>query len=429
MTQRGPIASRIQLLRENEAILVVCTSTALVMLGQGFVGPILPLFAKTFGVSAAAVGASISAFALARLVFNVPAGFVADRWGRRVLLVGGPLLSGIGNILSGTSPSFELLLAWRFVAGIGSAIYMTGATIAITDIATDDNRGRLMALNQGALLFGVTLGPAVGGVSAELAGLRMPFYLVGGSTFAAAAWNLLRVPETRPAVGTAEESTTKGEEEQGGAWSVLLVPSFLLVGLVSAAVFFARSGRQTLLPLMGSEQAGLSEGEIGGIFASMALINLLLTFPAGAIVDRFGAKAAIVPSAGVSMLAYLLFVPVDSPPAFWGASLVLALGSGLLGPAPAAFAAEVAPEERRGAAMGIFRSLSDAGFVLGPPTVGFLVDRAGFGWGFSANGGVLLTTALLFAWLARRPDPGSDRPAVREEPETGSETARADPAP
>ncbi len=422
VAQRGPVSSRIHLLRENEAVFVVCTSTALVMLGQGFVGPILPLFAKTFGVSAAAVGASLSAFALARLIFNVPAGFVADRWGRRLLLVGGPLLSGVGNILSGTAPTFELLLAWRFVAGVGSAIYMTGATIAITDIANDENRGRLMALNQGALLFGVTLGPAVGGITAEMAGLRAPFYLVGGSTFAAAVWNLLRVPETRPAGDVRAPEGDEGKDDDGGnAWGVLLISGFLLAGLVSAAVFFARSGRQALLPLMGSEQAGLSEGQIGGVFAVMALINLLLTFPAGTIVDRFGAKAAILPSAAVSMLAYLLFVPVGSPPAFWGAALVLALGSGLLGPAPAAFAAEVAPPESRGAAMGIFRSLSDIGFVIGPPIVGFLVDQLGFGWAFAANGSVLLSTALLFAWLARRPDPAGT--PIPDPGEAGSDTS------
>ena len=198
MAHQRPFSNQLALLRENEAVFVVCASTALVMLGQGLVGPILPLFAKTFDVSTAAIGASLSAFALARLLFNVPSGLAADRWGRRLLLVGGPLISGVGNVLSGTAGSFELFLAWRFLSGIGSAIYMTGATIVISDIATDSNRGRLMALNQGSLLFGVTLGPAVGGIAAEIAGLRAPFYLVGATTFAAAIWNLFRVPETRP---------------------------------------------------------------------------------------------------------------------------------------------------------------------------------------------------------------------------------------
>lgn len=386
------------------------------MLGQGMVGPILPLFAKTFDVSTAAIGASLSAFALARLLLNVPSGFAADRWGRRILLIGGPILSAIGNVLSGTAGNFELFLAWRFLSGVGSAIYMTGAIVVITDIASDSNRGRLMALNQGALLFGVTLGPAVGGIAAEIGGLRAPFYLVGASTFAAAIWNFLRVPETRPAGGAYEAqpaaqasgAATRPTTAKGSGWVVLLMPSFLLIGTVSAAVFFARSGRQTLLPLVGADKAGLSEGYIGITFALMALINLLLTLPAGALVDRFGAKATIVPSAAVSMLAYLLFIPVDSAWPFAGAAFVLALGSGILGPAPPAYAAEIAPPERRGAAMGIFRSISDVGFVLGPPIVGFLVDSVGFGWAFTVNGGVLVVTALLFARFAAR---GAQEPA------------------
>ena len=183
-------------------------------------------------------------------------------------------------------------------------------------------------------------------------------------------------------------------------WGVLFMPSFLLIGMVSAAVFFARSGRQTLLPLMGSDQAGLSEGYIGGTFAVMALINMLLTFPAGALVDRFGAKATIMPSAVVSLLAYLLFIPVDSPWPFAGAALVLSVGSGVLGPAPPAYAAEVAPAGQRGAAMGLFRSISDIGFVLGPLVVGVLVDSLGFGWALTVNGGVLVVTALIFSQFA-----------------------------
>ena len=68
-------------LRENAALLMVCVATALIMLGQGVIGPVLPLYAKDFGVSAAMVGASISVFGLARILINLPAGMLSDRFG------------------------------------------------------------------------------------------------------------------------------------------------------------------------------------------------------------------------------------------------------------------------------------------------------------------------------------------------------------
>jgi MFS family permease len=404
MTPPGGSAGRFSLLRDNEVILIVCVSTGLVMLGQGFVGPILPLFAKSFGVSAAAVGAALSTFALARLMFNIPSGIVADRWGRRILLVGGPIIAGTGDILSGTAPEFWTLLVWRFVAGIGSAMYMAGATIVITDIATNANRGRLMALNQGALLSGVSFGPVIGGLLAELAGLRAPFFAVGIVAFSAAAWNFFRVPETRGRSTVAMPSEPPAAagwlRRMSGSLDLLLIPNFVLISLVTMSVFFARPGRQTMLPLYGDAEIGLSAGTIGLVLGLMAFINFLLTFPAGMMVDRFGAKATIVPSALLSLVGYLLCVPLRSIGGFVGASMVLSVGSGILGPAPPAYAAEVAPPERRGAAMGLYRSVGDLGFVIGPPTVGFIIDHGGFGWAFTTAGMALAGTALLFAWLA-----------------------------
>ena len=117
------------------------------MAGQGVVGPVVPLYARDFGVSASVVGLTLTVFALARLILNVPAGLIADRCGRRVLLIGGPILTSIGMFGSGFANSIESLLVWRFVAGAGSAFYMSGALIYLIDIAPPDRRARYVATN------------------------------------------------------------------------------------------------------------------------------------------------------------------------------------------------------------------------------------------------------------------------------------------
>ncbi len=117
----------LQRLRASEELIILCGATFLVMAGQGVVSPVIPLYAKDFGVSAAAVGLTLTVFALARLIVNVPAGMIADRFGRRVLLVGGPMITSVGMIGSGLADSIGELLLWRFVAGAGSAFYMSGA--------------------------------------------------------------------------------------------------------------------------------------------------------------------------------------------------------------------------------------------------------------------------------------------------------------
>ena len=107
-------------LRASEELIVLCFATFLTMAGQGVVSPVIPLFAKDFGVSAAAVGLTLTVFALARLILNVPAGIIADRYGRRYLLVGGPIITAVGMVGSGLADSIGELLVWRFIAGAGS---------------------------------------------------------------------------------------------------------------------------------------------------------------------------------------------------------------------------------------------------------------------------------------------------------------------
>ena len=133
MSFGGP-GDGLRFLREHEQLLMISISTVLVMAGQGVISPILPLFAKEFGVGAAAVGLTLSSFALARLILNVPLGLLSDRYGRRMLLVSGPIVTGIGMVGSGFSQNIEQLLLWRFIAGAGSALYMTGAMIYLADI-------------------------------------------------------------------------------------------------------------------------------------------------------------------------------------------------------------------------------------------------------------------------------------------------------
>ena len=113
---------------------MIALSTVLVMAGQGVVAPILPVFAQDFGVSTAMVGLTMTAFALSRLVLNIPLGLASDRYGRRILLIGGPLVTAVGMFGSGLSFDIWQLMAWRFIAGAGSAMYMTGAHIYLVDV-------------------------------------------------------------------------------------------------------------------------------------------------------------------------------------------------------------------------------------------------------------------------------------------------------
>ncbi len=397
----------------HERLITICISTVMVMAGQGVISPVLPLFAKDFAVSTALVGATITAFGLARLVTNIPAGTFADRRGRRFLLVGGPVVTAVGMIGSGLAGSIWMLLVWRFVAGAGSGLYMTGAQIYLVDIAEEDQRGRYIATNQGALLVGVSLGPALGGWLAESSGLRAPFFVVGGAALLTAIYGYLRLPETRRPdeavpLESEREATLLGTERHEDALTphdFVRSPSFLAIGFVSFAVFSIRAGaRQTLVPLELSDTYDFSSGDIGLLFTVLGSIALLLIWPAGMAVDRLGPKILIVPTALAAAVGMGLVGAAPSLPWFVAGLVIAAMGTGITGPAPAAFVANLVPESSRGAAMGMYRTFGDLGVVISPVLSGLLADAASRSVAIMANAVVIGVAGLAFWMVSSRPE-------------------------
>jgi MFS family permease len=167
-------------------------------------------------------------------------------------------------------------------------------------------------------------------------------------------------------------------------------------------VFLTRAGgRFTVFPLLAAAEFGYSASSIGALFTAMALINLIGLAPAATLSDRVGRKAAIVPSGLVTAAALALIAWTGDPAVFLGAALLLAVGTSIMGPAPAAYAADVAPREVRGLAMGLYRSAGDLGFVVGPVLLGAIADATTLGGAIAANAVIVLAVTLLFAAIAR----------------------------
>lgn len=413
---RGTAALRS--LRENEHLLLICTATVVIMAGQGVVAPVLPLFARSFGVSAAVIGFSLSVFGLARLLLNVPLGIAADRYGRRLLLVGGPVVTAVGMIGTGLAPDVWVLLVWRFVAGAGSAMYMTCAQIYLADISTAETRARYIATNQGALFLGVSAGPAIGGVLAQAFGLRSPFFVVGGLTLLAAVHAFVRLPETRPPLAPTPPGArpAPGPSGRRTATDLLRSPSFVCVALVCLATFLVRTaGQQTLIPLYATGELGLSPGQLGVLFTTLALINLVGLGPATLIADRFGRKWAIVPSGLVAGLGLVLLANSPGVALFVAGAWVFAAGLAVTGPAPAAYAADIAPVGARGLALGMFRSAGDLGIVVGPPIMGAIADWLSVTVALEVTALVMAAAVVAFGCFAREvvARPARRRPARR----------------
>ncbi len=306
---------------------------------------------------------------------------------------------------SGMSTSIWMLLAFRFVAGLGSGLYMTGAQIYLLDIAEPAQRGRFIATNQGALLVGVGFGPAIGGLLADRYSLSTPFNVVAVAALVTAVYGWFRLPETlttsRASTDPASPGAATGKSSQPSRFALLRSTDFLAVGFVTIGVFSVRAGvRQTLVPLQLNQVFGVEVAELGVLFTLLGLIGIVLIWPAGWAADRFGPKTLIVPTAALVSVGIAVVAVADSLPVFITGLTISAVGSSITGPAPAAYVANLVEEDQRGAAMGMYRTFGDIGVVGSPVISGLVADAVGIPVAIGANAAFIGVAALWFLFTA-----------------------------
>ena len=402
MRPRRPLAFPVAGLegQRRETLLWMCALIAANQLGFGAIVPVVPLYAEGFGVSESAIGLTIGVYGLARFALNVPAGRLADRHGRRRLLALGGLVTVAGNLSCAVAPGYLAFLGARLIAGAGAAMVLTGGQTVLADISEPHNRGRVMAIYQGVFLFAVGAGPLPGGVLAARFGLATPFAANAALAAVALLVAWFRVPETRGLRGGRGDGSSIGAPLPLRAQLSLLraIPGFALVGLVSFSVFFARTGALfNVVPLDAERRLGLGPDRLGLGLGLISLVGLLLAYPSGMMVDRFGRKTVIVPASLLTAGSMLLFAVVPSWGWFLAACVVWAVASGIGGAAPAAYAADIAPTGMTAAALGGYRMIADAGYVIGPILLGAIADLVSPAAALAVAALVVTASALAFA--------------------------------
>ncbi len=393
--------------RERWRILVwMCVLISANQLGFGAIVPVVPLFAQQFGVSQSAIGLTIAVYGLSRFLVNVPAAQLADAGGRRATLAVGGLITVIGTILCAVAPNYTLFLIARFIAGAGAACVLTGGQIVLADISTNQNRGRVMALYQGVFLVTVGAGAFPGGWLAENVGLAAPFWISAALAGIVTILALYFVPETRalqhrPSPGHVLAPEPPFASSRAQLRVVMAAPGFLLISLVGFATVAARTGALfNVIPVLADNRIGLGADQIGVGLGVVSIVGLFLVYPSGTLVDRFGRKAVIVPSTILSSAGLLLFGLATSFESYLLASIVWSAASGVSGASPAAYAADIAPPGMAASAMGMFRAISDSGYVVGPLLLGALADSTDSVTALQAIAAAMLIIGLTFAFRA-----------------------------
>jgi MFS family permease len=381
--------------RQRAALfLPVYVPTFLLSFGQGMLVPTLPLHAQTFADSFSLISVVVSAAGLGTLVADVPAGMMLNRIGRRRAMLIGTVSIAVSTVAIGMATIYVELVAYRFVAGVGTALWGISRMAYLAESTTPAERGRALASFGGINRLGTFAGPAVGGFLAYVAGLRAPFYAAAALALAAAVVSFLYIHE-----GAAEPRT---RQERWGALAYTARHHWRELATAGAAQVFVqmiRSGRQIIVPLYASSFLHLPVEQIGTIISVSAAIDMSLFIPAGMLMDRMGRKWATVPSFAV-MAVGMALIPLSGD--FLGlmiATGVIGLGNGLSSGTMMTLGADLAPREATGEFMGVWRLIGDLGATGGPVMVGGVADLIGLEAAalmLTGVGLIAATTLLLF---------------------------------
>ena len=343
----------------------------LISLSRGFVIPILPLFVLSFEISYSWVGMVLAAQGLGTLVADIPAGFLLRRWGPRQMM-----LLGAGSMTLSMTTLFWVhdiyqVVAILFIAGVGGSLWNVALHTYLTDLIKTERRGRVIAVLGGISRLGMFAGPVLGGGVAATWGLNAPFLLFGIFGLSVVSAVVLWVEEAR---------AERGEETMHmDVWAVLHGHRQILLTAGSGQLFaqLIRKSRLLIIPLFAADILGLGVEEIGIVISLGSALDMLMFYPAGWIMDRWGRKFAYVPcffiqSAGMACLPFTT--------GFWsllGVALIIGLGNGLGSGTMMTLGADLSPRKGRGEFLGIWRFIGDGGSMGSPIVVGGAADAVG----------------------------------------------------
>ncbi len=368
---------------------VLITANAVIALGYGVVSPVLPQYARNFGVSISAATFVITAFALMRLCFAPVSGLLVQHLGERRVYVSGILIVALSTGACAFAQSYWQLLLFRSLGGIGSTMFFVSSLGLMIRVSPEDARGRVAGMFATAFLVGSVAGPVLGSLTAGL-GLSTPFVIYGVALLIAAAVVFFRLRHSTLAAPEqhAEPTVTLRIALRQRAYRAALLSNFA----TGWAVFGLR---MALVPLFVSEVLGRGAGMAGLALATFAVGNVSAVIPSGYLSDRAGRRTLLIVGLSVSGFATALVGSASSLPLFLAGAYVAGAATGMFSsPQQAAVADIIGSKARAGTALAAFQMMSDLGSIVGSFTVGEIAQHLSFGSAFVISGVILLAAAL-----------------------------------
>jgi MFS family permease len=380
----------------NRNLQLVFGNTLMVVLGVSSIMPVIPQLANEFSVPQSSIGLLITVFTLPGIILAPVAGVLADRIGRRMILVPSLIIFGLFGGLCGLATDFHSLLALRFIQGVGSAAMGVMSLTIIGDLFTGTERTEAMGLNAAVLSIGTAAYPALGGALA-LFGWQFPFLL-----------HLIAIPlafMVHKGMDNPEPSESPGLRSYlNSAFQQMARREVSTIYLITLITFVLLYGPFiTFFPILMAGTHGADPLQIGLVVSSASLLTALAASQLGRLARIFRETKLIL----FSFLLYAVsFLIMPFIPGIWQLivpALIFGLAQGLNIPNLASLLSGYATSENRAAVMAMNGMLLRIGQTIGPLLMGAVFAGLGIEWVFYSGSLLALVTIMAALRLHRSP--------------------------
>lgn len=378
--------------------------------GVGAITPVLPLVALGLGASTAQAGLIVTLIMVGSLSASLPGSVLTARIGERAALVGSALMDAAMLALMAWAPSLAVLGVAAYLLGVGQVVFGLARQTYLTEAIPVWMRARALSTLGGVLRIGMFAGPLAGAGIIVLRG-RPAVFALASALMVAAAGLAARLPDLpgERAVRRASGVHLSGiVRDHRGFFGTLGVGIMLLMAV--------RGARMVVLPLW-AEHLGLSDAATSLIVAVSWGVDVLLFYPGGWVMDRYGRRVAAMPTTLGMALAFAL-LPLTT--GFWSllaVGVLIALGNGFGSGIVMTISADASPDVGRPQFLGATRFLGDLGSAGGPALVSVLTGVASLSVGVGSVALLALAAAaVLLTWLPRRPVRGPVPPQAASVP-------------
>jgi MFS family permease len=363
-------------------------------IGSGAVLPVVALSARDLGASFGVAALVVGLQGAGLLIGDLPAGALAARIGERRAMIGAAVLTAAAMVACLLAPSLPVLAAGILASGLASAVWGLARQSYLTEAVPIGMRARALSTLAGLTRVGTFVGPFLGAALAGVAGTDAGYLLnLGAAALAAAILLVLPEPGTGPHGARGPRPSLAAVVR--GHRHVLMT-----LGLAALMVMAVRQTRQSVLPLW-CDHIGLDAAQTSLIFGLSGAVDMLLFYPAGSLMDRFGPASIGIPSMLVLAASYAVLPLAETVPWVIAVAVLMGIGNGLGAGLVLTIGANASPPVGRQAFLGAWRLVSDLGNASGPLAVSAVAAVTSLAAASVAMGGVgVLAAAVLWRWAS-----------------------------